>query len=682
MMKNYSYKDILNKRGAVMVLFAILLPVLFGFVGFGFDVGLLYMQKGKLQDIADATALAGAAHLGEEGDAVAKAVADFAKANGLDVNENSLVEVDSGGWNSLAQLGDNEELRVAYGVVTVDNKERLRVRIDKRVQMPFVAVLTSAWDKGLPVAAVAAAEGNVGDEPVFRIIGRNGVYDHFFNLSGASSAGEPDKWIKGSIYAGNMLRASYKQDNPKLARNMISVDGYIFADMMNTGLPLMNGVTGTSSSPSDDRIFRSDYVRRKNGEEVLSGFDALLPSNYKAPNWSDSAKNLAEDKLDEYSSTLSALMNDEEIKRRARNKEGNYRYICNKAVKDNLEANSVKDLQFDRLANGEPDTDWENKTPQNTNHQYSNIDIGQTEIDVLYVEIQGDSITKDLKDGREGAVWLGCNTRIKNLKKINKLIVELKTTPTAAQATNGITSEQLSGSFIIAKDGNGCEFGAIYSQANLVIRAPSSSGKYHSFTGPVFSEKFVSFSYDDKCGGSGRNKPHFGRDAVIAGNVVLFGYGYEIGPSVFDKNYHMGTHHYDDLTNYKTSDSTGDMPKNWWDAGLTTVDNLSKNNHGFSLSGFNFHDDEYVQAHEGAQNEIELLKKLWAAIDCRDIEYSEDHNNSINLQGSLYGDYGRWPTEFDDLNKGDVNKNSSIRMCTFDGYDGNGSTTTTLKLVE
>ena len=265
------------------------------------------------------------------------------------------------------------------------------------------------------------------------------------------------------------------------------------------------------------------------------------------------------------------------------------------------------------------------------------------------------------------------NNRIKKLKKINKLIVELKSSPTLGQ---------VSGSFIIAKDEKGCEFGAIYSQANLIIRAPGDNSSFHSFKGPVFSEKFVSFSYENRCGGSSLAKPQFSKDTVIAGNVVLFGYGYEIGPSVFHKEYHMGTHHYDDLTNYKTSDSTGDMPKNWWDAGLTTVDNLSKNNHGFSLSGFNFHDDEYVQAHEGAQNEIELLKKLWAAIDCRDIEYSEDHNNSINLQGSLYGDYGRWPTEFDDLNKGNVNKNSSIRMCTFDGYDGNGSTTTTLKLVE
>lgn len=674
MMKNYSYKDILNKRGAIMVLFAILLPVLFGFVGFGFDVGLLYMQKGKLQDIADATALAGAAHLGEEGDAVAKAVADFAKANGLDVNENSLVAVNSGGWNSLAQLGDNEELRVAYGVVTVDNKERLRVRIDKRVQMPFVAVLTSAWDKGLPVAAVAAAEGNVGDEPVFRIIGRNGVYDHFFNLSGASSAGDPDKWIKGSIYAGNMLRASYKQNNPQQARNMVSVDGYIFADMMNTGLPLMNGVTGTSSSPSDDRIFRSDYVRKKDGDKWLSGFDALTKSDYRGSGWSGNAQQLAEQKLSEYSSTLTAMIKNGDYKRKAMNKEGKCRYICNKAVKEELDSKgiSVPDLKFERVNDkGVEQSGWRDKEPKDMNHQYSNINIGEEEIDVLYVEIQGDNVGQRLESGREGAVWLGAYPKTDKLRRVNLLIVELK--------TEGLTADKLTGSFIIMPGSSGCEFGAIYSQANLEIRAPfgqQDGGNYNSFTGPVFSEKFVSFSYDDKCGGNGRAHPHFGKDAVIAGNVVLFGYGYEIGPNVVVDEKHMGTHYYDDFTNFKTATSTVSRPDNWWNAGIKTVDHLDNSDQVFVMSGFDFHDEQYVKDNPGAQNEIELLQKLWAAIDGRDQDYNEDHNVTINLKGSLYGDYGRWPTEFS--NGG----SSSIRMCTFDGYDGNGSTTTTLKLVE
>ena len=132
---------------------------------------------------------------------------------------------------------------------------------------------------------------------------------------------------------GNMLRASYKQHNPQQARNMFSVDGYIFADMLNTGLPVITGITGTDTEPSDDRIFRSDYVRRKNGDKVLSGFEALLPSNYKAPNWSRTAQELAEQKLSEYSSTLSGLVHNETIKTKARNREDGYRYICNQAVK-------------------------------------------------------------------------------------------------------------------------------------------------------------------------------------------------------------------------------------------------------------------------------------------------------------------------------------------------------------
>lgn len=49
-----------EQRGAVFALSALLLPLLFGFMGLGYDVGNLYVHKAKLQDTADATALAGA----------------------------------------------------------------------------------------------------------------------------------------------------------------------------------------------------------------------------------------------------------------------------------------------------------------------------------------------------------------------------------------------------------------------------------------------------------------------------------------------------------------------------------------------------------------------------------------------------------------------------------------------
>ncbi len=49
-----------QERGAIFIFTAMLLPVLFGFMGIGYDVGNLYMHKARLQNVADAAALAGA----------------------------------------------------------------------------------------------------------------------------------------------------------------------------------------------------------------------------------------------------------------------------------------------------------------------------------------------------------------------------------------------------------------------------------------------------------------------------------------------------------------------------------------------------------------------------------------------------------------------------------------------
>ena len=83
-----------SQRGAVIVLFALLLPVLFGFMGLGIDVGLAYVEKGKVQDIADSAALAGAAHLSDEDrdTTVKDAVKAYVEANGITLGDNDLVK--------------------------------------------------------------------------------------------------------------------------------------------------------------------------------------------------------------------------------------------------------------------------------------------------------------------------------------------------------------------------------------------------------------------------------------------------------------------------------------------------------------------------------------------------------------------------------------------------------------
>ena len=56
-----SIKYLKQERGAIFVLTALLLPVLFGFMGIAYDVGNLYMHKARLQNVTDAAALAGGA---------------------------------------------------------------------------------------------------------------------------------------------------------------------------------------------------------------------------------------------------------------------------------------------------------------------------------------------------------------------------------------------------------------------------------------------------------------------------------------------------------------------------------------------------------------------------------------------------------------------------------------------
>ena len=48
-----------SQKGAILTLTALLLPVLLGFLGLGYDVGMSHLYKARLQNAADAAALAG-----------------------------------------------------------------------------------------------------------------------------------------------------------------------------------------------------------------------------------------------------------------------------------------------------------------------------------------------------------------------------------------------------------------------------------------------------------------------------------------------------------------------------------------------------------------------------------------------------------------------------------------------
>ena len=170
-------EELKNKqRGAIMVFFAILMPLFLGAIGLAVDAGFLYMQKAKLQDIADATALAGAGHLNDGNDRdghVASAVVAFAGANGYEnyATSSNFFPLGDKAPDSIT-LEENASWKIAYaidtGMVDKDAKngelrDHVRVVILKRVPTFFIRLLFPE-QKEVVVKAVAAAEYVEGEE--------------------------------------------------------------------------------------------------------------------------------------------------------------------------------------------------------------------------------------------------------------------------------------------------------------------------------------------------------------------------------------------------------------------------------------------------------------------------------------------------------------------------------------
>ena len=169
-----------KQRGAIMVFFAILVPLFLGVIGLAVDAGFLYMQKAKLQDVADATALAGAGHLKDENrkEQVEKAIVAFAGANGYGKDKDEAVsskfpELGDKVDDSNVTLEENAAWKIAYAIDTgMEDKDakkgelrdHVRVVILKRVPTFFIRMLFPEQNE-VVVKAVAAAEYVEGEEP-------------------------------------------------------------------------------------------------------------------------------------------------------------------------------------------------------------------------------------------------------------------------------------------------------------------------------------------------------------------------------------------------------------------------------------------------------------------------------------------------------------------------------------
>ena len=263
-LKSYFEKILRKQRGAIIVMTAIALPLLFGFAGLGYDVGNLYLHKGKLQHIADASALAGAAvyrDYATNTETANQISADDSFNNDTYIsirpsnfsNGNHGV-ADKEAWDYIDKNKGDRTISVngpfaLNGKVSVNTEEGLasidgvyyRVRVAEDVQLHFIPLIPGIGNHQEVVAeSIVALSTDTGTAPTVETtsnIEYVKIFDKLFNYSGtmedASSASSSTNTYKASDQVNLRLynymvfmNHQYSGVTRDYDRSSISSDGY------------------------------------------------------------------------------------------------------------------------------------------------------------------------------------------------------------------------------------------------------------------------------------------------------------------------------------------------------------------------------------------------------------------------------------------------------------------------
>ena len=272
----------LQQRGALMVMFAILLPVMILFVGLALDFGILYLERNKLQDVADATALAGAAHMQDENNGLAEEITRYVKLNDADfgnVQTNELVtSLNLTQWSNKAAIGVNDTVMVEYGVTgpltsaKFEDNDRVRVRLTKRVPIFFLGSLLGDNEaNGVAVSVMAAAKGSFRENPQTVQGGLAVVGNNLSLYCDKNSLIVPDNY-DWSIYSNNLNNGTKINDLYVGDMSIFSPNPNGF-DTQTFNIDLKNFEYRFSTVPSEYNSFFSEFASSKfKGWQCLSYF--------------------------------------------------------------------------------------------------------------------------------------------------------------------------------------------------------------------------------------------------------------------------------------------------------------------------------------------------------------------------------------------------------------------------
>jgi Flp pilus assembly protein TadG len=171
-------QKIKKEQGSIIVLTAVLLPVFLGFMGIGIDVGKLYMHKARLQNVADAAALAGAREFVNQ-----KETPDSHNKTDTEANKyinNNVVNLN----NTENVTQDGKSHLVRQSVDGTKTKTYYRIGLTETVGLNFLPILPGInRNATVQASAVALAEGTASSNTLPSVpVGEGASFSIFDNL--------------------------------------------------------------------------------------------------------------------------------------------------------------------------------------------------------------------------------------------------------------------------------------------------------------------------------------------------------------------------------------------------------------------------------------------------------------------------------------------------------------------
>lgn len=224
-----------NEKGAIFVLLALFIPLIMLSFALAIDLGNLYSHKSRLQNAADAAALAGARAYAASGE-------DNAVADTEDFHQYADAEAVLYAERNAEQNNLKNEIRVTPSPrakeVESDSRVYYRVDLEETVPLYFLRIIPGLTEQVVKASSIAGiawsvAEENTSGDELFIVKSHFDAVNAVNNPDTVTTAGQISTVFDGNIVVTDgTLNAKSDEDGKAYLKNMEDNDHFAYSSQM------------------------------------------------------------------------------------------------------------------------------------------------------------------------------------------------------------------------------------------------------------------------------------------------------------------------------------------------------------------------------------------------------------------------------------------------------------------